>query len=153
LPPEEAAAAKHMAQLQHNMWVVNSKSAALSFLAPFGDFHHAIPCEPNDQHVARKHVRSLGKGLGEEGLNLLVRASNERILRCGRAPIQYASCSKKARVRCAMVTRAVVLAAHWAGRLRETPFNADDHRLALRRDETAADDVTRRRRGVTRTCN
>jgi predicted phage-related endonuclease len=26
---EEAAAEKHMAQLQHNMWVINSKSAAL----------------------------------------------------------------------------------------------------------------------------
>jgi YqaJ-like viral recombinase domain len=33
---EEAAAAKHMAQLQHNMWVVNSKSAALSIVTGGG---------------------------------------------------------------------------------------------------------------------
>jgi hypothetical protein len=26
---EEAAAEKHMAQLQHNMWVINARSAAL----------------------------------------------------------------------------------------------------------------------------
>src|SRR5471030_2672307 len=29
---EEAAAEKHMAQLQHNMWVANSKSAVLSII-------------------------------------------------------------------------------------------------------------------------
>ena len=29
---EEAAAAKHMAQLQHNMWVIQSRSAALSII-------------------------------------------------------------------------------------------------------------------------
>ena len=33
---EEAAAQKHMAQLQHNMWVVNSKSAALSIVTGGG---------------------------------------------------------------------------------------------------------------------
>jgi predicted phage-related endonuclease len=33
---EEAAALKHMAQLQHNMWVVNSKSAALSIVTGGG---------------------------------------------------------------------------------------------------------------------
>jgi hypothetical protein len=33
---EEAAAEKHMAQLQHNMWVVNSKSAALSIITGGG---------------------------------------------------------------------------------------------------------------------
>ncbi len=29
---EEAAAEKHMAQLQHNMWVTNARSAALSII-------------------------------------------------------------------------------------------------------------------------
>ena len=33
---EEEAAQKHMAQLQHNMWVVNSKSAALSIITGGG---------------------------------------------------------------------------------------------------------------------
>jgi predicted phage-related endonuclease len=33
---EEAAAEKHMAQLQHNMWVTNSKSAALSIITGGG---------------------------------------------------------------------------------------------------------------------
>ena len=33
---EEAAAQKHMAQLQHNMWVVNAKSAALSIVTGGG---------------------------------------------------------------------------------------------------------------------
>ena len=33
---EEAAAEKHMAQLQHNMWVVNAKSAALSIITGGG---------------------------------------------------------------------------------------------------------------------
>ena len=33
---EEAAAAKHMAQLQHNMWVTNAKSAVLSIITGGG---------------------------------------------------------------------------------------------------------------------
>src|SRR5664279_6292567 len=33
---EEAAAEKHMAQLQHNMWVANSKSAVLSIITGGG---------------------------------------------------------------------------------------------------------------------
>ncbi len=33
---EEAAAEKHMAQLQHNMWVVNARSAALSIITGGG---------------------------------------------------------------------------------------------------------------------
>ena len=33
---EEAAAEKHMAQLQHNMWVANAKSAALSIITGGG---------------------------------------------------------------------------------------------------------------------
>ena len=33
---EEAAAEKHMAQLQHNMWVTNARSAALSIITGGG---------------------------------------------------------------------------------------------------------------------
>src|SRR3954467_12001670 len=33
---EEAAAAKHMAQLQHNMWVVNAREAVLSIITGGG---------------------------------------------------------------------------------------------------------------------
>jgi predicted phage-related endonuclease len=33
---EEAAAEKHMAQLQHNMWVVNARTAALSIITGGG---------------------------------------------------------------------------------------------------------------------
>jgi hypothetical protein len=33
---EEAAAEKHMAQLQHNMWVINARTAALSIITGGG---------------------------------------------------------------------------------------------------------------------
>jgi hypothetical protein len=44
---EEAAAAKHMAQLQHNMWVTNSKSAALSIITGGGKWVEiTVPMDP-----------------------------------------------------------------------------------------------------------
>jgi len=49
---EEAAAAKHMAQLQHNMWVTNSKSAALSIITGGGKWVEiSIPADSLYQHV------------------------------------------------------------------------------------------------------
>ena len=49
---EEAAAAKHMAQLQHNMWVVNSKLAALSIITGGGKWVEiAITADPLYQHL------------------------------------------------------------------------------------------------------
>ena len=43
---EEAAAEKHMAQLQHNMWVVNARSAALSIITGGGKWiEMAIPAD------------------------------------------------------------------------------------------------------------
>src|SRR5882757_5217097 len=49
---EEAAVAKHMAQLQHNMWVTNSKSAALSIITGGGKWVEiSIPADSLYQHV------------------------------------------------------------------------------------------------------
>jgi predicted phage-related endonuclease len=49
---EEAAAEKHMAQLQHNMWVTNSKSAALSIITGGGKWVEIkISADPLYQHV------------------------------------------------------------------------------------------------------
>jgi predicted phage-related endonuclease len=48
---EEAAAEKHMAQLQHNMWVTNAKSAALSIITGGGKWVElAIPSDALYQH-------------------------------------------------------------------------------------------------------
>jgi hypothetical protein len=48
---EEAAAEKHMAQLQHNMWVVNARTAALSIITGGGNWIEiATPADPLYQH-------------------------------------------------------------------------------------------------------
>jgi len=48
---EEAAAEKHMAQLQHNMWVTNVRSAALSIITGGGKWiEMIIPSDPLYQH-------------------------------------------------------------------------------------------------------
>ena len=48
---EEAAAEKHMAQLQHNMWVMNARSAALSIITGGGKWiEMTIPADPLYQH-------------------------------------------------------------------------------------------------------
>jgi len=49
---EEAAAEKHMAQLQHNMWVTNAKTAALSIITGGGKWVElTIPADPIYQHL------------------------------------------------------------------------------------------------------
>src|ERR1700726_1563515 len=49
---EEAAAEKHMAQLQHNMWVINAKAAALSIITGGGKWVEiAITADPLYQHL------------------------------------------------------------------------------------------------------
>ena len=49
---EEVAAAKHMAQLQHNMWVVNAKMAALSIITGGGKWVEiAFSADPLYQHL------------------------------------------------------------------------------------------------------
>jgi predicted phage-related endonuclease len=49
---EEAAAVKHMAQLQHNMWVVNAKEAVLSIITGGGKWvEMTIPADSLYQHL------------------------------------------------------------------------------------------------------
>src|SRR5437016_14594821 len=49
---EEAAAAKHMAQLQHNMWVTASRTAVLSIITGGGKWDEmTIPADPLYQHL------------------------------------------------------------------------------------------------------
>lgn len=49
---EEAAAEKHMAQLQHNMWVIASRSAVLSIITGGGKWVEiTIPADPLYQHL------------------------------------------------------------------------------------------------------
>src|SRR5271169_420350 len=49
---EEAAAEKHMAQLQHNMWVSNTRSAVLSIITGGGKWVElSIPADPLYQHL------------------------------------------------------------------------------------------------------
>ena len=49
---EEAAAEKHMAQLQHNMWVSNAKSAALSVITGGGKWAEiVVHADPLYQHL------------------------------------------------------------------------------------------------------
>src|SRR5439155_26566234 len=64
---EEAAAAKHMAQLQHNMWVTASRSAVLSIITGGGKWVEiTIPADPLYQHLLltaeRKFWRCVGSG-------------------------------------------------------------------------------------------
>jgi YqaJ-like viral recombinase domain len=49
---EEAAAEKHMAQLQHNMWVTQTRSSVLSIITGGGKWVEiAIPADPLYQHL------------------------------------------------------------------------------------------------------
>jgi len=49
---EEAAAGKHMAQLQHNMWVTSSRTAVLSIITGGGKWvEMAINADPLYQHL------------------------------------------------------------------------------------------------------
>jgi predicted phage-related endonuclease len=49
---EEAAAVKHMAQVQHNVWVTNAKAAALSIITGGGKWVEiTIPADPLYQHL------------------------------------------------------------------------------------------------------
>jgi predicted phage-related endonuclease len=49
---EEGAAEKHMAQLQHNMWVTNAKMSVLSIITGGGKWIEiAIPADPLYQHL------------------------------------------------------------------------------------------------------
>jgi predicted phage-related endonuclease len=64
---EETAAEKHMAQLQHNMWVTASRTAVLSIITGGGKWGEmTIPADPLYQHLLltaeRKFWRSVETG-------------------------------------------------------------------------------------------
>jgi predicted phage-related endonuclease len=64
---EEAAAEKHMAQLQHNMWVTAARSAVLSIITGGGKWVElSVPADPLYQHLLltaeRKFWRSVQNG-------------------------------------------------------------------------------------------
>jgi predicted phage-related endonuclease len=64
---EEAAAEKHMAQLQHNMWVANARSAALSIITGGGKWVEiTVHADPLYQHLLltaeKKFWRSVQDG-------------------------------------------------------------------------------------------
>jgi predicted phage-related endonuclease len=64
---EEAAAEKHMAQLQHNMWVTNARTAALSIITGGGKWVEInIAADPLYQHLLltaeKKFWRCVGFG-------------------------------------------------------------------------------------------
>jgi hypothetical protein len=64
---EQAAAEKHMAQLQHNMWVANSRSAVLSIITGGGQWLELkIAADPLYQHLLltaeKKFWRCVGSG-------------------------------------------------------------------------------------------
>jgi predicted phage-related endonuclease len=64
---EEAAAEKHMAQLQHNMWVTAARTAVLSIITGGGKWvEMTIPADPLYQHLLltaeRKFWRSVQSG-------------------------------------------------------------------------------------------
>ena len=56
---EEAAADKHMAQLQHNLWVTNARSAALSIITGGGKWiEMTIPADALYQHFLVTALRA-----------------------------------------------------------------------------------------------
>jgi predicted phage-related endonuclease len=63
---EETAADKHMAQVQHNMWVANAKMAALSIITGGGKWVEiTLTADPLYQHLlltAEKKFRLCGNG-------------------------------------------------------------------------------------------
>ena len=64
---EEAAAAKHMAQLQHNMWVTNARAAVLSIITGGGKWvEMTVNADPLYQHLLltaeKKFLRAMQSG-------------------------------------------------------------------------------------------
>jgi predicted phage-related endonuclease len=61
---EEAAAEKHMAQLQHSMWVMASRTAVLSIITGGGKWVEiTIPADPLYQHLLLTAVWKFGRGV------------------------------------------------------------------------------------------
>ena len=75
---EEAAVEKHMAQLQHNMWVTNARSAALSIITGGGKWiEMTIPADALYQHFLVTAERRFWRCVqtGETPLSLRRRAA------------------------------------------------------------------------------
>ena len=68
---EEAASEKHMAQLQHYMWVTNSRSAAL---------FRSSPMEGRDDDPCRRFIPAFPHRLLSAGLALRADLENSRVL-------------------------------------------------------------------------
>src|ERR1700730_47447 len=61
---EEAAAEKHMAQLQHNMWVTNAKMGVLSIITGGGKWVEiAIPADSLYQHLLLTAEKKFWRGV------------------------------------------------------------------------------------------
>jgi len=79
---EEAAAEKHMAQLQHNMWVTNARTAVLSIITGGGKWVElTIPAEALYQHLLLTAERKFWRCVesGEPPRLFLVEAPRPRI--------------------------------------------------------------------------
>jgi predicted phage-related endonuclease len=79
---EEAAAEKHMAQLQHNMWVTNSREAVLSIITGGGKWvEMTIPADSLYQHLLITAERKFWRCVesGETPRLFLVEAPRPRI--------------------------------------------------------------------------
>jgi predicted phage-related endonuclease len=91
---EEGAAEKHMAQLQHNMWVTAARTAVLSIITGGGKWvEMTIPADPLYQHLLltaeKKFWRCVQSGepprlFGIEPPRPRVEAVHERVERLGR---------------------------------------------------------------------
>ena len=61
---EEAAAEKHMAQLQHNMWTTNARAAALSIITGGGKWVEiAVSADPLYQHLLLTAEKKFWRGV------------------------------------------------------------------------------------------
>ena len=75
---EEAAAEKHMAQLQHNMWVTASSTAVLSIITGGGKWvEMTIPADPLYQHLLPIAEKKFWRGV-ETGEPLACSGSSRR---------------------------------------------------------------------------
>jgi len=77
---EEAAAEKHMAQVQHNMWVTNATTAVLSIITGGGKWVEIkVSADPLYQHLLLTAERNFG-GVWRAVIPLVSSASNRREL-------------------------------------------------------------------------
>ena len=71
---EEAAAEKHMAQLQHNMWVTASRTAVLSIITGGGKWVEiTIPADPLYQHLLITAEKKFWRCVADRGAAAPVR--------------------------------------------------------------------------------